>query len=1449
MSDTGKNKRLAEAFSSLRRVSREINTTLDLQRILDVVLQASVRLSGASRGAILVRESEDSEFDLRVAAGYSEDERTDIRDTLQEPEAHPVLGEVLRTEQAFSFPGAWARSPVVPDPASRAERDLAGSPFAQDEYVPDAHAMMVVPVFYAQALTGLIVLESEDPEAFDPELRRFIEGLADQAATAVGNARRYQEQLERGELLQTRAEQLASVLEVAKALRSDRPLEDILEEVAYGIQETVGFDLVLVSVVKGDPPVQHRVAAAGIPILEFERIQDVHQPWSLVERVMEDRFRISQSFYIPAEGRPAWFDEELDTHAIEDGTLPRPLRPRPLRPSSLPDHDQSIVREPGHWHPRDMLIVPLVGPGGHAKGVISLDQPRDGLIPDRSTVEAAEVFAAQAAVAIDNAQMVEMLQRRADVLSLFNEISQSATAKLALDEVLDDVVETAPRLLPCDHSSIFLLDAEERRYVLQAVHGSPLDPRRSPARGLPPSPRRSPPSTQSPPISFLPGEGLVGQVAETGVPLTIDNVDQARGLLLASRINMRTAALTPLTVGHQVVGVLCVGRHDPSDFSAAEVAMLSALADQVSVAVDNARLFEEVRGFSQELEQRVEQRTEELAAAMEELAEERDRVEALYRITSQLSASLDLDHVLNKATASILDVVGADQAATLLVDSESRQGRTPPLILRAIVGELGRPPSPQGHDLPPGGRPTRFSVGEGLAGWVIEERAIAIVPDLQQDDRWAERRDEGGHTLSARPRSALAVPLLVSGQVLGAILLLDRSVEYFQEEHLRLVKAAAVQIAQAINNAELYNVIREQAERLGNMLKAQQVESTKSQAILEGVADGVMVTDADGEVILFNAAAERILDLPREEAMGRTTRQMLGLYGSQAQDWMETVAQWREHPESYARDDFLAAQLDIEERIVSVHLAPVLMGARSSLPQFLGTVSVFRDVTVEVEADRAKTEFVSMVSHELRTPMTSIKGYTDLMLMESVGSLSDGQEKFLSIVRNNVDRLTMLVDDLLDISRIESGRLELAPQPISLQAAVDRVVASIEARAKEKGVLLRSQLPSDLPMVHADPDRVAQVLTNLVGNAYQYTPSGGEIVVSAQARDGEVHVAVQDTGIGISPEDREKIFHRFFRADSPEVQQTSGTGLGLPIVKSLVEMQGGRIWVESELGEGSCFTFTLPTAVSATTPEPVAVSAATGSSTFLVVEDDLDIAELIQFHLSEDGREVLIAQRGDEALALARQKQPDLVTLDVMLPDMSGFELLEALKADPRTQDIPVIIVSVVPDRRQGLRLGAVDYVTKPIDEKKLLAAVRLALKPALGDRVDPKATNGTILVVDDDRDTLSLLDHVLRANDFAVETVTRGDEVLALAREVRPSLVLLDAKLPGLDGYTVLEQLKADSELRDVPVILMTSSEIVGHAKRQKVLALGAERFIEKPFSVEELVGQIERAMSLHER
>ena len=1310
-----------EALSSLQRVSREISSTLELEHILRLVLEEAMHLSQATRSAILLREAASGELRLGACAGYSEEEK-----------------------ESLFISGTAAEGIAAP----------AGS---------KARSVLVAPIFHARSLAGSIILESDERDAFDQGVLEFVKGLAAQVAIAIGNDQRHEEQLRRGELMRKRVDQLALVLEVSRALRSDRPLEEILEEIAYAIQESVGFNLVLISVLEGNPPHQRRVAAAGIPIPTFERMKKVRQPWSTIEEAMDEECRISQSYYIPAERSGQWRDR-VDVYGEEV---------------------ESATREPGRWHPNDMLLVPLIGPGGDTQGLLSVDQPRDDRIPNLSTVEALEIFAGQAALAIENAHLVEELQYRADTLALFNELSRSATAKLELSAVLNLVVETAPQLLECDYSSIFLLDTESGRYALRAAYGSPSAPGSTP--------------------TFAPGEGPVGVVARSGMPLAVDDMTESQHPILgAVGVKVGPAVLAPLTVGSQVMGVLCVSRQEPRKFSPAEVATLSALADQVAVAVENARLFDEVRLFSQKLEQRVDERTQ-------ALAEERDRVETLYRITSQLSASLDLDHVLNRALTLVVEAVGAERASVLMPNPQSGQ-----LIHRASLGAEAR--------LPVGGKPTRFSQDEGLAGWVIGHRQAAIVPDVEQDPRWVE---VGEKKRRREYHSALAVPLLTGDKVLGTLLLFHAQPNYFNEDHLRLVEAAATQVANAVSNAELYNLIRDQTERMGRMLKAQQVEATKSQSILEGVADGVMVADADGKVVLVNAAAERILELPRKDALGRIINEMLGLYGSQAQDWMETVVGWMEDPGTYTAGDYLAAPLNIGDRIVSVHLAPVLMG-----DEFLGTVSVFRDVTVEVEAERAKTEFVSTVSHELRTPMTSIKGYADLLMMGAVGEMTADQRNFLAIIRNNADRLTDLVNDLLNISRIESGRVELALKAIRIEKTIGQVITTLEPRAKDKGLVLRQDVPPDLPNVLADPARVVQILTNLVANACQYTPTGGEVVVSARAHGDEVHISVHDTGIGVSPADQEKIFDRFFRADDPLVQEVSGTGLGLPIVKSLTEMHGGRIWVESEPGEGSTFTFTLPVAKIKRKPRP-REKTEQAPTKVLIVEDDADVARLIQLHLTGNEREVLIARRGDEALAMAQRERPDLITLDILLPDADGFAILEELKSNPVTRDIPVVIVSVMPDREEGLRLGAIDYVAKPIDEQQLLRAVRQVL-----------VRRGTVLVVDDDKDNLSLMREILRTNGFGVRTTTRGRRALRVAREVHPALMLLDLRLGDLDGHTVLRQLKDDPTTQDIPVIVITGSVTVDDEKREKVLALGAARFMTKPFSVDELIEEVEMVL-----
>jgi signal transduction histidine kinase len=291
---------------------------------------------------------------------------------------------------------------------------------------------------------------------------------------------------------------------------------------------------------------------------------------------------------------------------------------------------------------------------------------------------------------------------------------------------------------------------------------------------------------------------------------------------------------------------------------------------------------------------------------------------------------------------------------------------------------------------------------------------------------------------------------------------------------------------------------------------------------------------------------------------------------------METIRHWSEDPSSYLEGDTYAEQLELENgRIALVHLAPVILQN-----DFLGTVSIFRDITHEVEVDRLKSEFVATVSHELRTPMTAIKGYVDILMMGAAGALNENQIHFLNVVRNNIDRLNTLVSDLLDISRIEAGRVTLNPQAVDLHEIAEDIIADVLRRSQsdDKPMALSLDAPKKLPPVIGDGERVRQILGNLVDNAYNYTPNNGTIRVNIHQENGEVQVDVQDNGVGIASEDQARIFERFFRGEHPLVLATPGTGLGLPIVRQLVEMHNGRIWMSSTgvPGEGSTFSFTLP---------------------------------------------------------------------------------------------------------------------------------------------------------------------------------------------------------------------------------------------------------------------------------
>ncbi|RME06707.1 MAG: GAF domain-containing protein, partial [Anaerolineae bacterium] len=819
--------------------------------------------------------------------------------------------------------------------------------------------------------------------------------------------------------------------------------------------------------------------------------------------------------------------------AVEDSRLFAAMRAGE-GPIYVPDV-RADERFPGSEADRLTWLAAPLAAKGEMLGVLVIEKHEADFYSEEQR-QVFSTFVNQAAVALQNADLYrqtlersQQLDQRARRLARINRFAESLVRSLDVGEIVSYLGDELADVFPSAGVVVVLQEGDEHQVVYEAPS--------YPDEG-----------------GTLPDAPVFAHLAGTRGVFTTDRAGEEELLRplapwMQSR-DVNSLVAFPLAVGETVLGFVLVYSSRGERFSAAEVELVQILGNQAAVALQNAVLFERTRRFTEELEARVEERTR-------ELEREHYRSRSLLRIMRELSASLDLDHVLNRTLAVLNDITGAEQSTILL----SRPGEST-FYYRAALGYTSPPPI--------GGRQTSLPVDQGLAGWIYEHRKGVLLHNILEDVRWLH---EGG----AQPehRSAIGVPLLVGEEMLGVMLLFHRQPHQFNADQLEMAQAAANQIAVAINNAELFGLIRQQSEELGEMLRQQQIETSRSRAILEAVADGVMVTDSRGRITLFNDSAGRIMRLQPEKVLGKSLADFRGLFGAATQAWLDQIAAWSKRGPAVGVADTFADRFTLDDqRVVAVHLAPVFFNQ-----EFLGTVSIFRDITYEVEVDRLKSEFVATVSHELRTPMTSIKGYVEILLMGAAGKLTPQQEDFLKVVRENTERLNILVNDLLDVSRIEAGKVHLVMQSLRLQDIIPDEVAEFERLAgEEKELHFVVDVPAELPPVRGDDARVRQVIANLVSNAYHYTPSGGHVWVRARALEDEVQVDVQDDGIGIPPEDQERIFERFYRGEDPLVMATAGTGLGLSIVQQLIEMHGGRIWVQSTgvPGEGSTFSFTLP---------------------------------------------------------------------------------------------------------------------------------------------------------------------------------------------------------------------------------------------------------------------------------
>lgn len=486
-------------------------------------------------------------------------------------------------------------------------------------------------------------------------------------------------------------------------------------------------------------------------------------------------------------------------------------------------------------------------------------------------------------------------------------------------------------------------------------------------------------------------------------------------------------------------------------------------------------------------------------------------------------------------------------------------------------------------------------------------------------------------------------------------------------------------------------------------------------------------------------------------------------------------------------------------------------------------------------SSQAKSEFLARMSHDLRQPLNAIVGFTDLLLMTEGEPLSQKQRRHLGHVAAASRQLLGLVNDLLDLSRVEAGRMEIHPEPCDVAALLEETLALFRTQTQNGRVSLVLEIASPLSHLLADRVRVQQVLHNLLSNAFKFTPEGGLIAVTAKQVGLQLEVAVRDTGVGIPPEDQQRIFEAYEQAGSKEGQQ-KGVGLGLAIAKRLVELHGGRIWVESAPGQGSTFTFRLPGACQLETGQV----SRDRSPLVLVIEDDMMAAGLIRSQLMEGGYRVALVASGHAGLGAAKRLLPQVITLDLGLPDLDGWEVLYRLKNDPATQGIPVLVVTAQDQGQLGPSLGAVDWLTKPVDAKRLLTALHRC--QALGAPRRPLR----ILVVDDESAVLEALETLLVHEGHRVMRATDGRSALQRAQAEHPDIVLLDLHLPDVSGLEVVTRLRQIPGLEAVSVIAF-SGKFVSPEERT-LLTQQAVQFVGKygAVGIQQLLGDLRRISTI---
>jgi len=1434
--------------ASLYQASAELNTAQSYDEILSAVRRHSVLGQDSHHVSINYFDTpwtpQRSPEWIEVITRWTAQETEDFmaRYPLQ---AYPSIAELLHSDQVLFI------EDIKADPRlDESVRSLYTEVF-------QAASAIFVPLVVGAQWIGFINANYPEKVNFpEPEIRRLL-ALAGQAAVATQNLRSVSIAQESAREAQERSEQIGLVNRVVSAMVSSPDLRQVLDAVA------------------GELLSAFKLAHSNIALLNPERTSLTVVAEQTDENIRAKGQSDAVGSHIPVKGNPS-------TEQV--------LRTR--RSLMIPDAQTSPLLAPLHVLIRQrgiqaMALFPIIA-GGEVIGTITLDTAEKGRSFTPEEMALAETLVGQISTSIQNANLYEQTQRALSETETLYQASGELNSAQTYEEILAILRRSTILGHPnANNTTIGLFDQAwvgsnmPEWYTPIARWSLAEEPAGEDAKPEISTARQSTSGWKNTPRLYQPGSVTVVENAKADPRLD----DDARSAYVEGMAG-NSLVFAPLYAGGEWFGHIIGAYSQPTSFDEQDVRILMALAGQAAVAIQNLRLLAETR-----------RRATQLGTAAE--------------IARDTSGTLALDTLLNRSVDLIRDRYGFYHASIFLLDESGKYA-----LVRASTGEAGMELKRRSHRLEVGSQSVIGTVtaeGEPLVlNDVLQSpihRPNPLLPDTRAELAIPLKIGERGQAGEQTATSAEGEP---AGQfrIIGALDVQAAQVDAFTPDDVTILQTLADQIAVAVDNARAYELAqqavaetRRRAEEMSVLYNFGQALSTASMDLgdisdiianhfrdvtgMPYVSISLTETEEAAEQgMRLRTYAERFPDdhvpeyapervsfnLVEYPAMANVmeTLQPLIIQASdpKADPW--ELNDMRVHnattqvllPLASKGQGFGIIKLRAfhQERPFTSDYTNLAMTLANSAAAALENARLYeeqRRTTEQLrELDKLKSQFLANMSHELRTPLNSIIGFSRVILKGIDGPISDLQKQDLTAINSAGQHLLQLINDVLDISKIEAGKMELAfDDHVNLADLITSAMSTAAGLTKDKPIKLEKIIPPDLPIVRADPTRIRQVLINFLSNASKFTDEGSitvktEIAESPQGKP-EVVVSVIDTGPGISPEDQKKLFLAFSQVDSSPTRKVGGSGLGLSISRLLVELHGGRIGVTSEVGKGSVFYFTLPL----TSPEQEAEDAQAGEDAqaldgkqgkgtqatkmILAIDDDRQVLNLYERHLTDHGYQVITLADPAQAVAYARQHQPFAITLDIMMPNIDGWQILEQLKQDPDTRSIPVVICSIVENRQKGINLGAVGYLTKPVLEDDLLKALQRLNGGAKGGEAQD------VLVVDDDEQVLRLVKKIFDAQpQFNVRLAQGGSAGLAAIQEQPPQAIILDLFMPDLDGFTILETIRSDPRLNLIPVIIFTAGDLTQEQRDR--LAEFSQRMLHKStFKEQDLLDSLQNALN----